>query len=89
MGRLFGLQRLDVGVDVFQCELDVGGVDAGTAGVDDFDDIKCVTGVNNGRNLAGLELEQFGGESRRYVLVVERYGSGILAAGGFGGGIIR
>ena len=45
--RVFGLERLDVGRDVFEGKLNVRGVTASRAGVDEFDDVEGVAGVDD------------------------------------------
>ena len=65
----------------------MGGVDTAAAGVNYFDDVKTVTGVDQAE-LAGLELEGFGRDGRRGLAVAGRQDIRVLAAIGFGSRIV-
>ena len=86
--RFFGLQWLGVGGDICQIELDVGRREIASAARDNFEYFQGVATVNNTGGLARLELEQFGGDGRSQLAIVDGDRAGILATIGLGSRIV-
>lgn len=78
-----------VGVDVFEVEDDVGGLDFATGGFQVFDDFQGVAGVDDLGVLPSWQLEQRVGEVGVEVAVSFVDGVAVVAAGGLGSLVVR